>query len=473
MKPDYDYTIIGAGPAGMAAAVTAVHHGLKVLVLDEQQTPGGQIFRAIETIRETRGQDFQKLGIEYETGYSLVRQFRQCGADYLSGRTVWQLDRNLCVYHTPSDTSSRTNPDEPTCATSRRILIAGGAMERPLPFPGWTLPGVMAATAVDVLFKNSGMVPEGNVILAGSGPLLLLVACRLLDSGIRINAFLATTPRSAFLQAIPHLPGALRAPGYLSRGLAMKRKICRSGIPIHSGVTLLRALGDTQLEKVSCRVKGQTREFPADLMLLHQGVVPNVQLTRQLGCKHRWYELQRYWEPSVDQWGNTSIENVAVAGDCGRVSGAGSSETSGRLAALDTAYALGVFSISERGRLARSCLKVLTRHRAVRPFLDTLFRPSRELIVPPEETTILCRCEEVTVKEVREAVRMGAMGPNRMKSLIRSGMGPCQARMCGLSVSEVIADERGISPAEVGYFRVRSPIKPITLGQLAGINRTD
>ena len=137
--------------------------------------------------------------------------------------------------------------------------------------------------------------------------------------------------------------------------------------------------------------------------------------------------------------------------------------------ALDTVFKLGAISKEDRDHLSQSDRKLLSRHQAVRPFLDRLFQPGKAWLVPEDEDTLVCRCEEVSVREVRGAVRMGALSPDRVKPMIRCGMGPCQARMCGLTVSEIIADERNISPEEVGYLRIRSPIKPITLGQLAGI----
>ena len=205
------------------------------------------------------------------------------------------------------------------------------------------------------------------------------------------------------------------------------------------------------------------------MLLLHNGVVPNLQITRLLGCEHSWYDLQRYWEPVHDEWGNTSVDRISIAGDCGRISGASISEFNGYVSALDTVYKIGVISRNERNRLSLPYRKELSKHKAVRPFLDKLFQPRKTWLVPENEDTLVCRCEEVTVKDIRQAISTGAISPDRIKSLVRCGMGPCQARMCGLSVSEIIADQRKISPEDVGYFKIRSPIRPITLAQLAGI----
>jgi len=464
----YDYVIIGAGPAGMAAAITARAHGLSVLVLDEQPSAGGQIFRNIESLEATRHSEFIKLGKEYELGSSLVSRFKKSGADYLSDRSVWQIDKNLQIHHV-SASASKSNSTDSHCQ-AKRLLIAVGAMERPMPLSGWTIPGVMPCTAADVLYKSSGYIPDGEVVLAGSGPLMLLIGCRLLDVGVKVSAFLDTSMNGALLKALPLLPNALRSHKYLTRGISLLWKIRKSGIPFYSGVQNIEALGSSKLEKVRIGKSGKSFDVKADLLLLHNGVVPNVQITRNLGCEHRWYDVQRYWEPLVDDWGNTSVDHVSIAGDCGRVAGAAISEASGHLAALESVYQLGVISQTERDKLSRTHRIELAKHKHVRPFLDKLFEPSKKWLIPENDKTLVCRCEEVQVCEIRETVRLGIKDPDRLKSMTRCGMGYCQARMCGLTVSEIIAEEKKVSPEEIGYFKVRSPIRPITLGQVAEID---
>ena len=242
--PQYDYVIIGAGPAGMAAAVEARQHGLNVLVLDEQPAVGGQIYRNIEDLEEQRPDEFQKLGADYQEAFELAQRFRASRAEYRPGRSIWQIDPDLTLYHIGQD----GGPSE-TCH-AQRILIATGAMERPMPFPGWTLPGVLACTAADVLYKSSGLLPRGEIVLLGSGPLLLLIACRLLDAGVKIAAYLDTNPHLAPFQALPYLPKALRGHEYLRKGIAMLWQMFTSGAKVHLGITGLEAEGEGHLQKV-------------------------------------------------------------------------------------------------------------------------------------------------------------------------------------------------------------------------------
>ena len=155
-----------------------------------------------------------------------------------------------------------------------------------------------------------------------------------------------------------------------------------------------------------------------------------------------------------------------MAGDGGGIGGAAVAAMQGRLAALDIGRRLGSIDGVERDRRADPHRAAMARHLRIRPFLDALYRPV-EAIRRPEDETLVCRCEEVTAGDIREMVRMGCLGPNQTKSFGRPGMGPCQGRMCGLTVSEIIAAERALPVAEVGYYRIRPPIKPITLGELA------
>lgn len=461
---EYDLVIVGSGPAGMSAAIAARQYDLSVLVLDEQPAAGGQIFRNLEHLENQRENDFRKLGPDYRTASKLVKQFKNCGADYLNGSSVWHIEKDLIVriLNTPVQEGNKSS----STIKAKRILIAVGAMERPMPIPGWTLPGVMACSSVDVLFKSSGLLPKGDVVLAGNGPLLLLIANRLLDTGVKISAILDTKPHNAIFQSLPHLPAALRTPGYLVKGAGMILKLRSSKVPIYSDIEDIKAEGDQSLNLVSFKTKGQKRTIKTDLLLLHQGLVPNVQLSRQLNCTHQWYSTQRYWEPILDEWGNTTVEGVAVAGDCGRVSGSKVSELSGQIAAFEAAKVLGIISKSERDTLAKISRLALKKQQAPRPFIDQYFAPQTKWIIPKDDDTIVCRCEEVTVREIRDTVRLGVKSLDRIKAMTRCGMGFCQGRMCGLTTSEIIADELNTSPVEVGYQRVRSPIKPITLGQL-------
>jgi len=445
-----DFAVVGAGPAGMAAAVLAAELGLDTVLIDEQDAPGGQIYRAVE-----RAGDALPLGADYLAGSGLAAALRASAVRYRPGATVWHID--------PDGTLSFVSAGASEAIRARRVLLATGALERPAPISGWTLPGVMTAGAAQVLLKTGDIVPAGRTVLAGQGPLLWLVAAQLIRAGAPPAALLETAPHRNYHAALRLLPrAAWPARRALLKGLALIREVKRAGIPIRREVAGLRALGRGRVEAVAW----DGGEIPADLLLLHEGVIPNVQISLALGLEHRWDEAQLCWRPTVDPWGATDLPAVAIAGDGGGIAGAEAAALTGRLAALDAAAFVDKLAPAERDRRAGTLRRALRRELAIRPLLDRLYRPAPAVLVPADDI-VACRCEEVTVGQIRRAARLGAPGPNQAKAFTRCGMGPCQGRICGTIVSAVMADTLGKPIAEIGAYRPRAPYKPITLGVLA------
>ena len=464
MSTAFDLVIVGAGPAGLAAATTAAELGLRTAVIDEQAEPGGQIYRGIESAGARRPAHLKLLGDDFAAGLALVQRFRASGAQLLPLRSVWQIDNERNVFTRGSGRAARI--------AAKQLLIATGAMERPVPLPGWTLPGVMTCGAAQTLLKSTGAVPDGRFVLAGSGPLLLLLAAQLVRAGIRPAAIIETRPN--YLAALRHLPGFVSAPGYLGKGLRLMSELRDAGVTIQSGARNLQIRGDDRVREIQYEWRGQTRREAADVVLLHQGIVPNSNLALSLRCEHVWDDAQRCFRPRMDAWGNTSVGGVQIAGDTGGIIGAQAAEFSGQLAALGAASALARISEDERDRLAQPLRAQLKRHLGARPFLDVLYRPPQDMVAPRDPGTIVCRCEEIRAGDIRKIVtEQGCPGPNQMKSFTRCGMGPCQGRLCGLTVVELIAECRGAPVSEVGYYRIRSPVKPITLGEIAGLGVDD
>jgi NADPH-dependent 2,4-dienoyl-CoA reductase/sulfur reductase-like enzyme len=456
----YDYIVIGAGPAGMAAAATAARLGVATLLIDEQPAPGGQIYRGVEGAQRSAS---AVSAADWARGAALAAEFRASGAHYRPGTQVWQLEADARVYVTDGTAARRLR--------ARRVLLATGAMERPMPLPGWTLPGVMTVGGAQILYKSSGWLPPPGTWIAGSGALLWLYAAQALEAGARIAGLLDTTPSRNYLRALRYATGALRHSEDLERGLELKRRVRAAGVRIVNDVTEVEAKGDGQLTGIRFCARGQWQQHAAAMLLLHQGVVPNAHATRSLGAAHRWLPLQRCLAPVVDAWGNLSAEGYAAAGDCAGIVGAQAAALQGRLAALDTARALGAIDTAQRDREAAPLRRALAQQVAARPFIDRLFLPRENFLAPADEV-LVCRCESVSARQVRAAVRLGCVGPNQMKAYTRCGMGPCQGRMCGSTATEIIAHERGLEPEAVGAFNVRAPLKPLTVSEWAALDET-
>ena len=457
-RDSYDVVVIGAGPAGLAAAATAAEAGLSTLLLDENAGPGGQVWRAIASTPVTEP---DLLGADYWVGADLVQAARASGAEIIQRATVWSLDRLLDIGISVGGASAFVK--------ARRVILATGALERPFPIPGWTMPGVMTAGAAQTMLKSSAMVPDGRTVIAGQGPLLWLLAAQILRLGGRIDRILDTTERRNYFAALPHMFAFLTSP-YFAKGLAMMREV-RAKVPVVRGVSELAAVGDGQLATVSYVAGGRRETMPADLLLLHQGVVPNVNLAMAAGIEHRWDEGQLCWSPKLDQNGSSSIDGIAIAGDGAGIGGASAAVLRGRIAARAAVDALAPAAAAKLAPMA-TLRAGLTQAERGRAFLDTLFRPPPQFRIPSGDT-IVCRCEEVTAKDILDAVAIGATGPNQLKAYRRTGMGPCQGRLCGLTVTELMAQARGKSPQEIGYYRLRAPVKPITLAELAAVPKTE
>ncbi len=453
----FDLAIVGAGPAALAAAVEAASLGLSVVVLDEQAAPGGQVFRGVEAAASDPA-----LAADLAPGAALVAAFRAAPVDYRPGTALWHLDAVAGMLSVVADGSAAG-------IAARRVLLATGAQERPVPIPGWTLPGVMTAGAAQILLKTAGIVPKGETVIAGQGPLVWLLAAQLLRAGAGHLTLLETTRPGALTRA---MADALRAGG-LWRGRAMLRKGVRlvrearaRGLRRVQGVRGLRAFGEARVRGVAW----EGGETECDLLLLHEGVVPGTHVSLAVGLDHEWDEAQRCWRPKRDAWGATSQPLVAIAGDAGGIGGWEAAAAEGRLAALDAAHRLGRLDAAARGRRAAPHRRARNRALALRPFLDALYAPAPEVLAPPDDATLVCRCEEVTAGQIRAAARAGATGPNQAKAYLRAGMGPCQGRQCGSTIAALIAETRGRSVAEIGTLRPRAPFKPLTVGALAALD---
>ncbi len=466
LSASYDVIVIGAGPAGLAAAWELATRCPSVLLVDENATPGGQIYRSISRATpRTRA----ILGKDYCAGDLLVEDFLNSGCSYLGGATVWSV-RKLQVQSAHCLEIGVSHRGNARLVRAAHVVMATGAMERPMPIPGWTLPGVMTAGAGQIALKSSGLIPAGRTVLAGCGPLLYLLAAQMLAAGGNVVAVLDTTDRSAWWPALPFLPDFARSP-YAAKGIGLVMRVATKTRVVR-GVTGLVAKGCGKVEAVRYGVGGKSFDIDVDTLLLHQGVIPNTNLASAAGCTLEWNGGQHAFQPYTDHSGMTSIEGIWVAGDGAAIAGAAAAALAGRLVALEILARIGSIRAVDKGALQRLLRRQLRRQLRGRAFLNTLYRPSKAFLVPRDKSVVVCRCEEVIAGQVSEAIAAGVPGPNQLKTFLRCGMGPCQGRMCASTVTNMIAAERGCSPGEIGTYRVRFPVKPLRLSELASIPQT-
>ena len=451
----YDLIIIGAGPAGMSAAIYASKNDMTVLVLDDQPAGGGQVYRHVMQNAAAQNKA-QFLGSDYWSGHKLADEFTRSSASLWPESRVWQITKEREVFFSQKGKAHR--------AQAGAILIATGAMERPMPITGWTLPGVMTIGAAQTMLKTSHSGVDG-ALFVGSGPLFYLTIWQYLNAGFDIKAVIDTAPgKMSLLHYFWALP-ALLQPSMLIKGLKWRSEI-RHKTHYISGATAVSISGDSQAEALRFTdASGKQHRLEAEHIFLHQGVVPSINLTMATELEHRWCPRQLCWHPKTDIFGESSVQQIFVAGDGMGIAGAAAAISSGKIAAMRiTAKARGTSSLNAVFQMVRQVQKM-----AIRPFLDYAFKPADEWLVPHDENAIICRCESLTKADITKAITLGVSGPNQLKSFSRAGMGRCQGRMCGLTIQKMITDHNSQSDDKTGYYRLRPPIRPLTVGELAAL----
>ena len=438
-----DLLVVGAGPAGLSAALTAARQGAGVTVVDNRSEPGGNIYAALTTTRAQRPAVYRRLGSSYAAGAALIDAFLATDIDYRPRHVLWHVD--------PDGTVATSGPEGATVFRTGTVILATGAQERPMPLPGWTLPGVMGVGAAQLLLKTSGDLPDGPIVIVGTGPLALLYAQQVAACGGRVAAFVEPRPAVPPPIVPRHLQGAWAGRHYVLKGLGYLAARAWRRTPVYRKATGIAVLGADRAEAVRFTAGGET-EIPARTVLLHDGVVPNVNPPAAADLPFARSATQACWSPS-------SHGRVLVAGDAGGILGAAAAALSGEAAAH---RALGR---AVPARLTRA----LERERAFRRFIDAAYPPLGNAALADPETPV-CRCEMVTARRVQDTAALTGTDPNRLKSVLRCGMGPCQGRMCALSVEALIARATGTPAEAVGFHRIRSPIAPVTLGELADLD---
>jgi len=444
--------VVGAGPAGVRAAQTLLRHGVRPVVIDEGERPGGQIYRRPPPGREVLprkryGFEWHRATALHEAGDRVAAQ-----ADYRPKTLVWNgaagvldllEDGRAVELHYDS------------------LLIATGAADRVLPFPGWTRPGVYTLGGAQVALKYQDTLLGPRIAFAGTGPLLYLVAYQYARAGAAVAAVLDTTPLGTQLGA---LPGMMARPSVLAKGLYYAAWLHAHGVPVRHGIRLDAALGEPRVAGVRYEAGGRMRELACDALAVGFGLRSETQLADLLDCEFRYDEPGRAWLPVLDAEGRSSLQGVYLAGDGTGIGGADHAEWAGERAALAMLADRGIAVDDGRRRwLARR----LDRSRRFRQALERAFPLPDASAMLAGGDALLCRCEEISASQAREAVvRAGIREMNRLKALSRVGMGLCQGRMCQAGAAELLAHASGCGIGQVGRLRAQAPIKPLPLAVL-------
>jgi glycine/D-amino acid oxidase-like deaminating enzyme len=458
--------VIGAGPGGIAAAISAAQCGVEVLVIDERPSPGGQFYKQlIPSMASITG---HPLDQQYADGQELIAEAKAAGVRFLSGALVWRALQNdaeeieLSIYH--DGKAVYYQPDQ--------LIIATGSYDEPLPVPGWTLPGVMTAGAAQTLVRRYGVVPTGPILVTGSGPLVLQVAYELVRAGGEVAAVVSSA--NVAFDKLPDLAGMLfNNPKVSLLGAKYLKEIIAHKVPLIRGHVLSRVEGKEKCEIatiIPVDSKGKTdpskaRNFNVGTVCQGYGLLPANEVPRQLGCR---------FEPDPKRMGDligvrgkdgqSSLESVHIVGEAGGIVGGYMGMCQGYLAGWRVAEKFGK-KIPKEQRIKVN--KEFEKHEKFQDYLwHALSGPPIGLELADDDTHI-CRCEEVTLLEIKKVLLRGVTDMGSLKRLTRAGMGRCQGRYCGPFLSRLLSEKRQQPLGEKEHNVAQPPLKPIPLPILA------
>ena len=457
---ELDLVVIGAGPAGAAAALEAHRRGLRCLLVDEAPAAGGQVWRA-----PPEGFVRRKADADAKAGDRLRAELGASGIATAFGHRVWLITESFRI--------EAVGSEGPVTWRAPAIIAATGVSERVIPFPGWTEPGVIGLAGATVLLKAQQVLPGERALVAGCGPLLPAVVASVLKAGGRVAAVVDLAEGREWLSA---LPAMLTRPDLLARGLGWLIRLRRAGVPVYFRHAIRQVESAEEHLEVAIAPVDATgrfvtevceRVFEVDWVAVGHGLVPGTEITRLLGAEHRYHAERGGWVAVLDETGRTSVPGLLVAGDGGGIRGAAAAVEQGRLAGLATALDQGRL---DRDGFEREAKPIRRRLRRAERFGQASARlmavRAGQVLSIPEET-IVCRCEDVTRAEITAAIGAGAAEVNQLKGWTRCGMGPCQGRMCGEAAASLLAVATGSRDA-AGIWTGRAPLRPVALDDLLG-----
>lgn len=444
-----DAIVIGAGPAGAEAALTARSCDLNVVVIDEASDAGGQIYRSgpAAGVRE---------------GDLLRERLNGSGIRTLFQHRVWTAASTGTDFEVAA-----AGPNGSCIVQTKAIIIATGAIERFYPRPGWTLPGVLGLGAATIMLKAQGVLPGQRVLVAGPGPLAALVAHLVQKHGGMVVALIDPHPRSTWLRALPRMASRLYllADGARWIGQLMVRRV-----PVLHGWDVRSFQGRDSVESVTVSPVGAPhhgRTFDVDAACFGYGLFPSTEFYRLLHADIRYAPERGGWTPVLDSHQRTTAAHVYAAGDGAEILGVSAAPLSGRMAALAAAFDLQKISVADYERRINKEQAALRRVVSFGREVARIIQPRASAMKDVPDDTIVCRCEDITVHELHSAMKQGSREINALKAATRCGMGPCGGRMCGEAVAAVM-ECAGVPRESIGCWTARPPLRPIPIEAITG-----
>lgn len=455
-------TIIGAGPAGITAARSAAEAGVDVTIIDDNPLPGGQYYRQSPP--------------EFKFSNPLDAVSGRADASAILPKLAHPKIR--AIYNTQvwgvfdQRTLALADHQQSSLIQSDRIILATGTYDRPLAFPGWTLPGILGAGATLRMIKTQWVLPGKRVLLAGLGPLQLALADALLKLGAKVVCVAeAANPFDSWQQ----LPKFLGHWDRLVEAYTYMAALRKHKVPLLYHHAIIEATGKDQVESAKIArldqdgvpIPGTEKQLEVDAVCLGYGLLPSFQLAAALGCELRYDNHLRWYAPKHNANMETTQPGIFVAGDVTDISGSKVAILEGQIAGLTAAHQLGFLNESALEKQLTPAFAKLKQLNRLADALQTIYAIRPGLSRLAKDDTLLCRCEEVTCAQVKQAIAEGANDLHQVKLHTRSGMGYCQSRFCSVLIAPFIAENTGQPLSAIQPFTIRPPILPIPLRVLA------
>jgi NADPH-dependent 2,4-dienoyl-CoA reductase/sulfur reductase-like enzyme len=465
MTRRFQAVVVGMGPAGLAAAIELGRAGVCTALIDQASSPGGQVYR------QPPAEFHLPPGLarsRHQIGKSLVKELEQSGSSLrlLQGSVVWGA-------FAPGALSVQQNGSIFEVGYER-LIICEGAQERVIPCPGWTLPGVFSIGGLQKMIATQGIVPQGRVLLAGSGPLLVGTGAALARYGAHLAGWYEAVP---FAKWASLGVGMLKWPRLISESFSYLRELLLRGVKLQFGWGLKSLSGDervrqailVRLDGLGAPIAGSEKSMPVDVVGIGFGLQPSVRLARLVGCRTEYDWRRRCFTPITDSTGQSSQAGIYLAGDGAGVGGADWSEAQGRVAGLHAAWSLNRTNCKQIDGSSHEWTQTKRKIEAYLSQYHKVFTPQDSHYRTTTPETVVCRCEGVTAGELVKRMRSGERDLTALKPT-RLGMGPCQGRGCEGIAAELLR-LNGVPYESLRPLNLRPPLVPMPLSAFGGVGK--
>ena len=461
---NYNVVIIGSGFSGIAAANQLAGNGLSILMIDENFHIGGQLLRKIP----------EKLGTNKKYKPDYVKKIGNRFIDNIKNGDIEIVNNSSVIgVYNNNELLIEKDKNSVNSVNFEVILFAPGARERYLPFKGWTLPGVFSAGMSQVLMKSSGVLPSRDVVVGGSGLFLFSAAYEFLKNGAKVHSVIESTGISGKIKMLPVL---LHNLSKVSEGARYVGKIWTSFVPIRFNRRIVEARGNGSLQEIVVGktdrngkiITGKEKIIKTGGFAYSYGFVPNVELPVLAGCGVRYDKNMGGWIAEVNENMETSVNGVFCAGEVTGVGGALKSVNEGETASISILEHFDKADDLKKRKV--KLIKEREHHLDFAKYFNSLYGIREQELKEIPDETIICRCEDVKMGDIREAVDTGFVSPGALKTAVRAGMGNCQGRTCGPVIYDILASLTGIEGKNFSLFSKRPPLKPVKINSLINHN---